>query len=77
LAHHGAGQRVWMAFATMASFGVYRHRERVEEPELATLAALRRENRAKSRDTSLPPKLRVVAAGAGLPDPEFAPAAFR
>jgi len=66
-----------MSLGTIASLGVYRHRERVEEAELATLAALRRENRAKSRDASLPPKPPVVAAGAGLPDPDFAAAAFR
>jgi len=77
VAHYSAGQRVGMGLATIASFGAYRHRERVDESELATLAAMRRENRAKSRDASLPPKPPVVASGAGVPHVDSVQAELR
>jgi hypothetical protein len=76
VAHHGAGERAWMRMATIASLGAYRHRERVEAPELATLAALRRQAREKARDASLPPKPPVLAGGGALPGATWAPAAF-
>jgi hypothetical protein len=75
--HFSSGQRAWMHVAKVASFGAYKAREQMAEPELATLAARRRENGAKSGDGLPPLPAPAVVSQGGAPAGESAQSAFR
>jgi hypothetical protein len=65
-AKHGLGRRTLFQLGTVASAGIYRHRETLDPVELSTLAARRRENSASRREDMLPPEPPPVVAGGGL-----------
>ncbi len=64
-ARHSVGRRLLFGLGTVASAGIYRHHETVDQTRLAELAERRRQYWAQQRD-QLPPAPPVVLAGGGV-----------